>query len=157
LRRSREFVRANREFETAIQRFPDDVFRKFGGVSLEVSWFDSAKLMLSVGSGNRDEPPRIRVKNTHVIVTSAKQILCTEKRDFAVPADFGYCRCPNAGVIAPDRGPAGASALDRASASFALTIHVAVVIDPNARTARCVFSEVAQRRLLRRAPSQGRI
>jgi hypothetical protein len=49
LRRSREFVRANREFETAIQRFPDDVFRKFGGVSLEVSWFDSAKLMLSVG------------------------------------------------------------------------------------------------------------
>jgi hypothetical protein len=47
LRRNREFVRANREFETAIQRFPDD--RKFGGVSLEVSWFDSAKLMLSVG------------------------------------------------------------------------------------------------------------
>jgi hypothetical protein len=39
----------------------------------------------------------------HVIVTRAKQILCTEK-DFAVPADFGYCRCPNAGVIAPNRG-----------------------------------------------------
>jgi hypothetical protein len=83
-------------------------FSDFRGVSLEVSWFDSAKLMLSVGSGNRDEPPRIRVKNTHVIVTSAKQILCTEKRDFAVPADFGYCRCPNAGVITPNRGSARA-------------------------------------------------
>jgi hypothetical protein len=41
--------------------------------------------------------------------------------------------------------------------SLALTIHVGLAYTKHARTARCSFSEVAQRRLLHRAPSQGRI
>ena len=89
MRKNREFVRANREFEIAIQRFPDDVVRKFGRRELG---------SLLVRFGEIDAERRIPA-----IVTS-RQRFASEvgtssspepsnslflKKGFAVPADFG--------------------------------------------------------------------
>jgi hypothetical protein len=91
---------------------------------------------------------------------------------FGLPFDASSCHFapvwvsdsltfPFDGDASPDRGFSPRSALNRVRHtnffSLALTVHVGLAYTKHARNRAMHLSEVAQRRLLHRAPSQGRI